>query len=303
MLPEIKSAYLLAEGYESQLEQELAGIVGRHGRLFFSDQPPQNVFWAQNIWHNPQTHEIESINHAVRTLKQIQRNWCCYAKDLHRRSALIQEKLPHISAKPVVFPSPLPKATLGSWTLLDKNTLLASPQCSSAFLNGEIYFEEDKTGPPNRAYLKLWEAFTLMESCPKQGEFCIDAGGSPGGWAWTVAKLGARVLSVDRAPLDEKVMNLKEVEFEQGNAFNKKPEDFEKVDWLICDVVCYPEKLLDWVIRWVESGKAQHMIATIKFQGEADYSIAKRFAAIPGSKVQHLFHNKHELTWMWKREG
>lgn len=302
MSPNIQSAYLSAVGYGSQLEQELEGIVGRHGGLYLSDQPPQESFWAQNIWKNPERHGIESINHAARLLKNIQRNWCGYAVDLHRRSTLIQEKLPHISAKPLIFPATIPSASLGAWTLLDKNTLLASSQCSSPFLNGKVLFDEDKTGPPNRAYLKLWEALTLMGAHPGKGEFCIDAGGSPGGWAWTVAKLGARVLSIDRAPLNEKVMALKNVEFEQGNAFNKKPEDFDKVDWLICDVVCYPEKLLDWVLRWVESGLVENMIATIKFQGEADYSIAKRFAAIPGSKVQHLFHNKHELTWMWKRD-
>ena len=25
---------------------------------------------------------------------------------------------------------------------------------------------------------------------------------------------------------------------------------------------------------------------------------ARRFAAIPGSRLHHLFHNKHELTWI-----
>lgn len=298
---DVKAAYLAAQGYESQLEQELTNIVGRHGRLILTSSPPQEVYWAQNTWRSPQIHSIDSINDAARILKSLQRNWCVYAVDLHRRSALIQEKLPHISGKPLVFPAPLPKAPMGSWTLLDKNTLLASPECTSPFLNGEVKFVEDKTGPPNRAYLKLWEALTLMETHPKAGEFCIDAGGSPGGWAWTLAKLGAEVFSVDRSPLDDKVMQLKNIEFEKGNAFNQKPEDYDFVDWLVCDVVCYPGKLLEWVQRWAESGVARHMIATIKFQGEADYSIAKQFAEIPGSCVQHLFHNKHELTWMWKK--
>ncbi len=303
MAPNIKSAYLSAEGYEFQLEQELQGIIGRHGQLFLTDCPLQKVFWAQNVWHNPAIHAIDSINHAARTLKGVQRNWCCYAVDLHRRSTLIQEKLRHVSGKPLSFPSDLPKASLGSWTLLDKDTMLAASDCSSPFFNGEVLFEEDKTGPPNRAYLKLWEGFTLMERHPQDGEYCIDAGGSPGGWAWTVAKLGAKVLSIDRTPLDDTVMNLSNVEFKKGNAFNLKPEDHDCVDWLLSDVVCYPEKLLEWVKHWVESGVARHMIATLKFQGGADYSIANKFAAIPGSCVQHLYHNKHELTWMWKKES
>jgi 23S rRNA (cytidine2498-2'-O)-methyltransferase len=33
-------------------------------------------------------------------------------------------------------------------------------------------------------------------------------------------------------------------------------------------------------------------------QGEPDFDTPRRFAAIPGSRVVHLYHNKHELTWM-----
>ncbi len=302
MTNDVQSAYLSAEGFEKQLEQELEGITGRHGRLILTDRPPQPAFWAQNIWRNPQVHAIESINHAARTLKSIQRNWCLYSNSHHRRSTLIQEKLPHVSAKPLVFPAPLPRAPLGSWTLLDANTLLASADCSSPFANGEVVFEENRTGPPNRAYLKLWEALTLMASRPKKGEFCIDAGGSPGGWAWVLAQTGAEVFSVDRAPLDERVMKLKNVDFEQGNAFNQKPEDYDFVGWLCCDVICYPEKLLGWVQSWVDSGKVRHMVVTLKFQGDPDYSIARRFADIPNSDLRHLYHNRHELTWMWAKE-
>jgi 23S rRNA (cytidine2498-2'-O)-methyltransferase len=29
-----------------------------------------------------------------------------------------------------------------------------------------------------------------------------------------------------------------------------------------------------------------------------DFDTPRLFAAIPGSKVVHLYHNKHELTWM-----
>ena len=28
------------------------------------------------------------------------------------------------------------------------------------------------------------------------------------------------------------------------------------------------------------------------------FQYARRFAAIPGSRLVHLHHNKHELTWM-----
>jgi 23S rRNA (cytidine2498-2'-O)-methyltransferase len=40
------------------------------------------------------------------------------------------------------------------------------------------------------------------------------------------------------------------------------------------------------------------LIFTIKLQGATDHDVTRRFAAIPGSRLLHLHHNKHELTWI-----
>ena len=69
------------------------------------------------------------------------------------------------------------------------------------------------------------------------------------------------------------------------------------IDWLFSDVVCYPARLLALVERWLAAGTCRRFVCTIKFQGETDHAIARRFAAIPGSQLAHLFHNRHELTW------
>jgi len=44
---------------------------------------------------------------------------------------------------------------------------------------------------------------------------------------------------------------------------------------------------------------ARHIVCTIKFQGPTDHAAAEAFAAIPVGRVVHLFHNKHELTFLW----
>jgi 23S rRNA (cytidine2498-2'-O)-methyltransferase len=62
--------------------------------------------------------------------------------------------------------------------------------------------------------------------------------------------------------------------------------------------VCYPARLLALVERWLAAGTCRRFVCTIKFQGETDHATASRFAAIPGSRLHHLFHNKHELTWI-----
>lgn len=69
---------------------------------------------------------------------------------------------------------------------------------------------------------------TLLGAWPKKDQFCLDLGGCPGGWAWTCARLGAQVVSVDRTALTEQVMRNKKVEFRKGNAFSVRPDDFER---------------------------------------------------------------------------
>ena len=196
------TAYLAARGFEAELEAELTDISAQYGRLYVSEAPAVNSVWAQNIWHNPVTLHIDSIKQAAAQLKALQRNWALYDFQLHRRAKLIEEQLPHVSAKPITFPSPLPTAPLGSWTLLDANTILASASCSSPYRNGEVLFVEDKETPPNRAYLKLWEFFTITGIRPDPAALCIDLGACPGGWSWVLANFGCKVIAVDKSPLD-----------------------------------------------------------------------------------------------------
>ncbi len=295
------TAYLAAPGFVHDLVTELGEdtILDVLDHLVLASGPPRPAAWAQNTWLDPRWIDIESIGDAAAKLKAIQRNWACYPFDFHRRTALIEEKLPHISAKPLTFPCLPPSSALGSWTLVDEKTMLASPASSSAFPNGLVHFVENKDIPPNRAYLKLWEALTLAGKWPGAGDTCLDLGSSPGGWTWVLQTLGARVISLDKAPLDPKIAGLPNIDYRQGSAFALTPQEFGKIDWLFSDVICYPERLLRLVNSWIEAGTAKHIICTLKFQAETDHASAKAFQAIPNSRLIHLSHNKHELTWFW----
>jgi 23S rRNA (cytidine2498-2'-O)-methyltransferase len=298
----VTTAYLAAEGFESQLREELAraGVAVRaeHGRLLLSDAPVYDASWAANIWRDCLELPVASIGTAAKALRDIQRNWAMYAPVHHRRAALIQERLPHVSAKPVVFPTAAPAAPLGSWTLLAPDRMLAAASCSSPFPNGEVELVEDKIGPPSRAYLKLWEALVRLRRWPQPGERCLDLGACPGGWTWVLARLGASVVAVDKAPLDPKVAAMPGVEWRGESAFGLDPASVGPVDWLFSDVICYPARLLRLVERWRASGLVQNFVCTIKFQGETDHETARAFAAIPGATVLHLHNNKHELTFL-----
>jgi 23S rRNA (cytidine2498-2'-O)-methyltransferase len=294
------TAYLAAEGLGPQLEEELqqAGVAvqARQERLLIAGKAVPAA-WAANIWHDCVELPVASIGSAAQALRDIQRNWAMYAPLHHRRAALIQERLPYVSAKPIVFPAAAPTAPLGAWTLLAPDRLLAAARCSSPFPNGEVQFVEDKWGPPNRAYLKLWEALVRLRRWPQPGERCLDLGASPGGWTWVLAKLGAQVLAIDKAPLEPRIAALPGVDWRGESAFALEPASTGPVDWLFSDIVCYPARLLRLVERWRASGLVRNFVCTIKFQGETDHETAAAFAAIPGAQVLHLHHNKHELTF------
>ena len=292
-----RTAYLAAEGYVEELAHELGAVERRHGRLLMASGPPWTAAWAANVWLDPREIAIASISDAAAKLRAIQRNWAVYAPSLHRRATLVQEQLPKVSAKPLVFGASPPAAPLGSWTMLDAETMVAAPQCTSPFPNGEIRFVEDRIGPPSRAYLKLWEALTLIGLRPGPGEICLDLGSSPGGWTWAAQQMGAHVISVDKAPLAAEIARLPGIEQWHESAFGLDPRAIGPIDWLLSDVVCYPARLLALVERWLAAGTCRRFVCTVKFQGETDHETARRFAAIPGSQLRHLFHNKHELTW------
>jgi 23S rRNA (cytidine2498-2'-O)-methyltransferase len=292
------TGYLAPEGFEAQLETELgAAVAARHGRLFLCPEAPRDVAWAANTWFDVEELPIASIGDGAKQLRARGRNWALLPIEHHRRAALIAERLPSVSFKPLVFPAPAPSAPLGSWALVAPDRLLLAARCSSPFAHGEARFVEDRAGPPNRAYLKLWEALTVAGARPAPGELCLDLGASPGGWTWVLASLEARVIAIDKAPLDPKVAALPGVDARLGSAFALEPASLPPVDWLVCDVVSYPKRLLGLIRKWLDAGRARRIVATLKFQGDTDFETIAAFRALPGGQLRHLHHNRHELTF------
>jgi 23S rRNA (cytidine2498-2'-O)-methyltransferase len=293
------TAYLAAEGFEAELAAELGGAEPALGeRLFVVPGPAQAVAWAQNTWPDLVEVRFGSIAGAAKALRSLARNWAQLPLLLHRRSTLIAEKLPHVSAKPLVFPTAAPTAPLGAWTLLEPERLIASAQACSPFPNGEARFVEDRAGPPSRAYLKLWEALALARRWPQPGERCLDLGAAPGGWTWALAKLGAAVTAVDKAALESRVAALPNVTLRQESAFGLDPAQEPAYDWVVSDIVCYPERLVRLVLGWLAAQPQASYVVTVKFQGATDMAPLAPLRAVQGSRLLHLHNNKHELTWM-----
>jgi 23S rRNA (cytidine2498-2'-O)-methyltransferase len=346
------AVYQMSPHREADLAAELgnSGSTWVMGSLVYRENPPAKpVFWWRNLWKTPFVFSFSSIKKAAAVLRSLQRNWVCVPQGHYGRARLIQDALPYIAQKRRPLDYVLPDTPVGSWTLAGERTILASASCASPFPGGIIEFEEDKRGPPSRAYLKLAEAFVRLGARPAAGETCLDAGASPGGWTWMAmrgflpeppvipvvnpphglttgykpetkpqrqaeSKLALRVqdwphdgfvtasqpriIAVDRSPLAPRVAAIPNVTFLRHDAFTLRPEDIGMIDWLFCDAACYPVRLYAWIEKWLASGLCRNYICTIKMQGAGGMETVRQFAAIPGGAVVHLYHGKHELTWM-----
>ncbi len=298
------TGYLIAEGFEDLAIKDLKNILWVHGQLILCKGKAQPCPWAQDLWYDIKVYEIPSIAEGTARLRAFPNHWALYGPKYFRRLSLIAGNRA-ISGKqlPVGFPPP-PNAkqkNLGAITLLEPNLLVVSPRTDRVFPLGIPEFIESKSGPPSRAYLKLYEALSIAKIWPQPGDLCLEIGAAPGGWTWVLAQLGASVKTFDRAALDPRFAKHPLIEHHRKDAFSATPQSLEEakaITWVFSDIICYPEKLYEWLGPWLAMEKPINFICTLKFQGPDHYGVIEKFAKLPNSRVVHLFHNKHELTWI-----
>ncbi len=296
----IAAIYIAKPEFISELCEELGNVSDVIENLVFSTHKKEDICFAQDIWLEPNIVKFQSISEAAKILRQAGKYWYLHPLSQVRRSRLIEEQLIKCPILTRDFPIDTPIPTIGGFSLLDKNTMVYSATRAKKWPQGQCFFIEDKVNPPNRAYLKLWEALTLLEKYPKAGDTALDLGASPGGWTYVLQSLGACVTAVDKAVLAPEIMTLPGVQFLQQSAFALDPASLEQTyDWVLSDIACYPERAYALIMKWIASNKARQMIFTIKLQGKTELSTIKQLQEIPNSRVLNLFYNKHEATFIY----
>jgi 23S rRNA (cytidine2498-2'-O)-methyltransferase len=303
--------YLAPENFISECEKEakVKNFKDVHvfGRLLLTTTYDPYFVWCDEIYQEAFFLDIESINHASKSLRPFAKEWVNGSEEFFRRGELIAEGLRRKKNDLSHYPDFWEErkgGEYGTYFLITKDKLLVGLKPTTPYALGKMLFVEDKIGPPSRAYLKLWNFFSLTQTWPKKSDFAIDLGACPGGWTWVMSESGCRVLSLDKAPLDEKLMKHPDIEYRAMSAFALKPNDIEEesIDWLLSDVICYPERLVPLAHMWVASGKVRRIVFTIKFQGETDHDSLAKLLSIPHSYARHLYCNKHEVTWYWSQD-
>jgi len=240
-----------------------------------------------------------------------------FLERLGRVARRVRRRL-HFPAEPLTSqPGPLAEnARLIQLVLVGQGSLLVSAarprRLPSGFMDlapfagGRPQVATDRAAP-SRAYRKLLEAWAFLDESPQPGQTCVDLGGSPGGWAHTALKRGAKVVAVDRAPLSATLLRHPRLAMVVADAFGYRPP--RPVDWLLCDVICTPQRTVDLVGRWMREGWCRRVVATIKFKGRTGYDVlaeAARKLATPGwhpPRIKHLPAHQNEVAILARRKS
>jgi 23S rRNA (cytidine2498-2'-O)-methyltransferase len=173
-----------------------------------------------------------------------------------------------------------------------------------ALLGGQRRMADDEAAP-SRSFLKVEEAYGVLGREPQPGETVCDLGAAPGGWSYSAAQRGARVVAVDNGPLKGGALGHPQIEHRCEDAFKFKPLDCEVFDWLFCDLLEEPSQVLNHIVEpWLARRWCRRFVVNLKF-GHVDAMALLAELRAPGSpfvahadsfRVRHLYHDREEFT-------
>lgn len=186
---------------------------------------------------------------------------------------------------------------------------------------------------PSRSTLKLDEAFLYFipkaewESRLTSGMKAVDLGAAPGGWTYQLVRRGMMVTSIDNGPMAESLMETGQVKHLMVDGFKFEPKRHEihwlvretkkrekvnipdqtPIDWLVCDMIEKPQRVIDLAIHWFNEGYCREAIINLKLPMAKKYDTVKELldklkTALPNCyyEAKHLYYDRDEVTLLIK---
>ena len=158
---------------------------------------------------------------------------------------------------------------------------------------------------PSRSYLKVEEAYIVLGREPQAGETVVDLGAAPGGWSYSAAKRGAKVIAIDNGPLKGGALDHPLIEHRLEDAFKFSVPAGMTYDWLFCDLVEEPHNVLRNIIEpWLTHRWCRRFVINLKFGRVDPLAFMSELRApgsvlmirAPGLRIRHLYHDREEFT-------
>lgn len=164
---------------------------------------------------------------------------------------------------------------------------------------------------PSRSALKLEEALVTLlttrerETLLTPGATAVDLGAAPGGWTWQLARRGLHVVAVDNGPMEPALLDGDRVEHQRCDGFRFQPR--KTVDWLVCDMVEQPGRILPLVADWFTGGLCRQAVFNLKLpmkkrhktvsDGLDRLSRTLEAAGVHATvRCKQLYHDREEVT-------
>ncbi|WP_052362147.1 SAM-dependent methyltransferase [Geminisphaera colitermitum] len=178
----------------------------------------------------------------------------------------------------------------------------------TAHFNGQHRMADDPLAP-SRSYLKIEEAYAVLGREPAADETVVDLGAAPGGWSYSAAKRGARVIAIDNGPLKGGALDHPLITHLREDAFGWRPQKTDTTggvaDWMFCDLVDDPYHVMrNLVTPWLEGGWCRRFVVILKFGRTDPIALLRELRAAdspfvrhaPGFRIRHLYHDREEFT-------
>jgi 23S rRNA (cytidine2498-2'-O)-methyltransferase len=172
-----------------------------------------------------------------------------------------------------------------------------------SFWPGGLFPDELPPDAVSRAYLKLEEAIAWSRMRIKRNDLCVELGSAPGGAAQALLRHGARVIGIDPADMDQRVLADPNFEHWKKRGADVRRREFREVRWLVADMNVAPQYTLD-AVESIVTHQAVHIAGLLLTLKLPDMSLATEIpnylARIRGwgyaeVAARQLHHNRHEF--------
>ncbi len=322
---------LCQHGYEALLERELTGaglavMEKGPGWALAAEGDTEGLAFPQLTLLAPREFKGESVNALAQQLadffleslrgERIDAAWPCIFQTvpevvgLGRRASgvekafveLLKKKLARIAK---LAGSELPRGAgkrRGLFVFFaDFGRVLAARE---AWSGGQRRMADDEAAP-SRSYLKIEEAYIVLGHEPQPDETVVDLGAAPGGWSYSAAKRGARVIAVDNGPLKGGAFGNPLIEHRLEDAFKFTPAEGQVFDWLFCDLVEEPHHVMKNIVTpWLAGGWCRCFVVNLKFGHVDSLALLRELRAMDSPlvrhavnlRIRHLYHDREEFT-------
>ena len=161
---------------------------------------------------------------------------------------------------------------------------------------------------PSRSYLKAEEAYGILGREPQPGGYVVDLGAAPGGCSYSAARRGATVAAVDNGPPKRGAVDNPLVLHLRQDAFAYAPRAGTSIDWLFCDMIENPYRVMELVQRWLTHGWCRRFVVNFKYGHVDPVALAEKVRNTLGShctvlRIRSLHHDREEITVVGEVKG